>query len=69
VLVQTVIIGHSTGGDACLRVMEQVPVLGAIILAAGPTPLKPGEEREVSISHTDHHFVIDFNRVNVVCFI
>jgi pimeloyl-ACP methyl ester carboxylesterase len=42
----TILVGHSTGADAVLRTLEQVSVLGAVIIAAGPTPLKEGETVE-----------------------
>ena len=35
---QTVLVGHSTGGDAVLRCLETTPALGAVLVSAGPSP-------------------------------
>lgn len=51
--VNTILIGHSSGADAVLRILETTAVAGAVLVAGGPTD---DDEKETTASEEDSFF-------------
>lgn len=59
----TIIIGHSSGAEACMRLMEDTKIFGAVLIAACHTDL--GSESEAVSGYYDHPWLWEKQKENV----
>lgn len=63
---KTIIIGHSSGAEACMRLMENNSIFGAVLVAACHTDL--GAESEAISGYYNHPWQWEKQKANVGAF-